>query len=108
MRIYCDPHISVKKESDEKLAAHKSAYIAVKPYLLVTAGDAQWDRDPAVRLGDALRVNLFQVVHRRSAADGDLLGRVTLVQLVVEVECHLLQRHLLVELNVDQVRLAAV
>ena len=63
------------------------------------------DRHPAARLVELLHVDLLEVVEGGAGADRDLRRRVALVELEVGVDPDLVQPHLRVELDVDEVRL---
>ena len=66
------------------------------------------DGDPTARLVELLDMDLLQVVEGAARADRDLRGRVALVQLEVSIDDDLVDVHLLVKLDVDQVRLGTV
>eukprot|EP00962_Isochrysis_galbana_P011680 scaffold3291_cov109-Isochrysis_galbana.AAC.5 len=66
------------------------------------------DRVPSTRLRQLLHVNLLQVVKRGARAYRNLGRSVRLVQLVIGVNGDVVNDHLAVELNVNQVRLRPV
>jgi hypothetical protein len=49
----------------------------------------QWNAHPACRFAKLHDVYLYQVMEGGPCTDGQLLGRVALVQLVVEIKCDL-------------------